>query len=36
MKDSKDKTKNLHEGHRQRLLAQVYNSGLDNNRSPNP
>lgn len=30
MKDSKDKTKNLHEGHRQRLLAQVYNSGLDN------
>lgn len=28
--NTKDKNKNLHEGHRQRLLEQVHNSGLDN------
>lgn len=28
--NTKDKNKNLHEGHRQRLLQQVHNSGLDN------
>ena len=30
MNDTKDKKKNLHDGHRQRLLNQIHNFGLDN------
>lgn len=30
MKNTNDKNKNIHQGHRQRLLSQIYNSGLDN------